>query len=491
MKNTLTRKLLSLAVLLAMLVSSCAGLAETASEPAELRLIFYGDMTLRREEYFKNEFHDRILEELNIDLSVETISWGNYDVVATMLASGEDFAVYNILSMFDWQSKGYLAPITMEQIETLMPDYLDMRTPAKTFDCVTVGGQVYCIPIGNKAMSGHLATIAVRNDILKSVGHEASEIDTVEELYAAFDAVQAAYPDMRIMTSWPAVVAPSFSWTFEERAFYVSSADPPFAAVNELEEGDQVYNFYETDYYAQLCYMAQEWQEKGYIDEDLIVNPTQPLADWNAGNCLAMYGSPSALVDTGLSAKVPGAEVTLIELGDIPKFSRNNYDWGISISAESEEKVEDWLRLINWIYASKENYEFCIYGVEGKDWERAEDGSYNRLVTDTFWDGWFLQASKYHQFDPSLTQEQIDAYVTYDDNSLPSKLAGFIFDTTNVAAEVAALMAVYDEYLQPMGYGLLDYDENIEEVRQRLKNAGIDAYMAEFQRQVTEFINNK
>ena len=42
----------------------------------ELRLIFYGDMTARRDEFFKNEFHDAVLEDLNIDLTVEFLPLG-------------------------------------------------------------------------------------------------------------------------------------------------------------------------------------------------------------------------------------------------------------------------------------------------------------------------------------------------------------------------------------------------------------------------------
>lgn len=56
--------------------SASAQEAEGASsndnkELVELRLIFYGDMSSRREEFFKNEFHDAVLKDLNIDLTVE------------------------------------------------------------------------------------------------------------------------------------------------------------------------------------------------------------------------------------------------------------------------------------------------------------------------------------------------------------------------------------------------------------------------------------
>lgn len=43
--------------------------AESDQEVVDLRLIFYGDASSRRDEFFKNEFHDAVLNDLNIDLT--------------------------------------------------------------------------------------------------------------------------------------------------------------------------------------------------------------------------------------------------------------------------------------------------------------------------------------------------------------------------------------------------------------------------------------
>lgn len=47
--------------------------AQTEKEVVDLRFVFYGDMTTRREEFFKNEFHDKVLEDLGINMTVETL----------------------------------------------------------------------------------------------------------------------------------------------------------------------------------------------------------------------------------------------------------------------------------------------------------------------------------------------------------------------------------------------------------------------------------
>lgn len=42
-----------------------------SEKPVVLHLVMFGDLTPRREEYMKGEFHDKVLDELNFDLTVE------------------------------------------------------------------------------------------------------------------------------------------------------------------------------------------------------------------------------------------------------------------------------------------------------------------------------------------------------------------------------------------------------------------------------------
>lgn len=520
MKSKLVKKVLSVALALAMMAGLMTGCgssskdaaAEPAAEaavegetpakdgatedaaadvmsqdPVKLRMIMYGDMTTRREEFFKSEFHDAVLEDLNIDLSIEMLPWGSdKTTVSTMLASGEDFAVYCILANYDWASKGYLASFPMESIEKLMPEYLAMRGE-NDFSCVLYEDEVYTIPFGAIPRSGNMYGYEVRNDILKEVGYEASEITTYEEMTAAFDAVKAAYPDLRICTNNPEMIAPAVCGADDEFFTVVGDANTPMAAINELEEGDTVYSYIETEYFRDLCNLSAEWLEKGYTNEDLLTNPTQPLADWYAGQCLSVYGTPGALVDTGLASVAPEADLDLITIGDNPRIKSTNYDWGFAVSAAGQDKVDDWMRLFNWMYASQENYDFCVYGVEGKDYQVNEDGSYTKLVTDNFFEEWFMSAICYKKFDPSIPEEKVERYKHLDDDCQMSKKTGFVFDSSSVSAELAALSAAYTEYVKPIFLGFKDYDENIDAALQKMKDAGLDAYVAEVQRQFTEF----
>lgn len=477
---------------------STAQQEETASVPepeqeekelVSLRMVMYGDMTTRREEFLKGEFHDAVLNDLNIDLSVEFLPWGAADnTVPTMLASGEAFAVWNIVSAFDWPSKGYLAPIDEELIREKCPNLIRIRTENNGFDCVKQDGKIYAIPFGCKPYAGRMQTFEVRNDILKSVGYEASEITTYDQLMEAVAAVKEAYPNLRILRDSGFLINALNSEISDQLISIISGTQ--FAYVDESEESDTVYSLYESEAFKNLCAITSDWVEKGYIQQDELSNPTQGAADWEAGNCLLMYGTPGALIETSFAQTVPEAELALIQIGDMPYIKSIDYDWGFSISASDADHVDRWLELFDWMYKDVDTYNFSVYGVQGKDWEYNEDGTIKKLVSDSFFDGWFMEAMEYNIYDPAISEENIAQYESNDDGSILSKTSGFSFDSTAVSSELAMMTSVWTEYLEPMTYGFIDYDENYEDVIGKLKDAGLDAYMAEYQKQYSEWYAN-
>lgn len=459
-----------------------------AEEPVKLRLVLYGDNSTRKDEFFKNEFHDKVLKELNIDFTMEWLPWSemNGSVITNMLASGESFAFENIISLNDFHTKGYLAPVSMDDIAANMPAYLEMREEGGSgFDCAVWKDDIYCIPIGAKAYAGAHQSITVRTDLLEEAGVDWATIKTIDDLHAAIDAVKAIHPEITVMRNSSSLVLSLASslvpgWACAEKI-------DPFCFVNELENTDTVYSYYESELYKNFVYLMQEWVKKGYKTEEEFTNAGKTEADWTAGAALMMYGTPGNLVETNIKAAFPDVDLKNIKIGDQPYIKTRDYDWAISFSTNEKDNIPHWLRLINWIYESEENYNFCIYGVEGKDYEVQADGTIKKLVEDTFWDDWFLQASKYVRFDASISQENIDAYMVNDVGSIVSKQSGFTFDKTPVEIEAALLNAVVTEQLAPLSAGFGDYDKDFPAIQKALKEAGIDKYVAEYQRQFSEW----
>lgn len=455
------------------------------SKAVPLRLVMYGDTTTRRDEYFANEFHDRVLEELNIDLTVEFLPWSemNGTSVVNMLAAGESFAVEYIVQLADFHSKGYLAPISEDDINTYMPDYLDMRGD-NGFENTKYEGEIYTLPIGCTPYSGQHQSVAVRNELLNEVGWDASDIHTYDQFMEAIAAVKEKYPDISVLYGTSSL---KHALGEELGGMNFTNAVDKYAVVNENEDGDKVYSYFETELYKNEAKMMEEWVKLGYQQADILTNPGQPAADWEAGNSLCAFGAAVRLVSYGNLSSIPNVDLKLIKFENKTYVKGRDYDWGIAFSANEAENIPYWLQLFNWIYQSQENYNFAVYGVEGKDWEYNEDGTINKLADCMFWEEPIMQASKFAKYPANIPQENIDAYNTFDEGSIESKLNGFVFDSTPVETEKALLSAVLTEYMEPISRGLKSYDEYYDEALSKLKEAGIDAYVAEYQRQFSEW----
>ena len=461
-----------------------ADLAEKEETPVALRLVMFGDLSPRREEYFKTDFHDAVLRDLNIDLTVEFLPWSSKDVLQTMLITGEKIAVNNTVAFTDWAQKGLCAEIPMDLIEENCPNLLAMRGQYGFSGC-TFNDNIYIIPFGNKAYSGTGEFYTVREDILDEIGMKASDITTIDQLLECFEAVKNAYPGMRVYMGGDAGGSdPTNTLLGHEFIGQVTTTSKKNGVyVNEQEDNDNVYNYYESELFKKCSQFNALLIEKGYALPDHFTDPGQGLADWNAGNCFARYGVAGQIIEASFISAIPNAKITRIKIGDRPGVIDRDYDWGMSISTTDAENTENWLKLFNWMYKDQATYNFLVYGVEGKDYEFNADGTVNKLVSDVFWEDWFMMANCYQIYDPSVSKEAIEVYNNTDKDAILSKTAGFSFDSTPVSTEVALLKAAISEYMQPILLGYSDYDENFANALQQLKDAGLDAVIEEYQRQ--------
>ncbi len=466
---------------------------EPKGEPKELLLIMYGEMTERREKFFGNEFHDKVLEELNLDVTVEFLPWGALTGdVTNRLIAGEKFMFMYGLSGNDLAQRGLVSEISEEDIATYLPNHTKMRGD-NGYEFAKYDGKIYAVPMGNKPYSANNKGVSVRNDILNEVGWDYSDITSFEKLEEAAADVLEANPDIRILVK-PGHLALGLDSALSDDVTYTDINNIVMTYLTD--DDDKVYSYLESDEFKDWVKIAEDWRAKGFILDDHISDPSAGPNDWSQGNCLIYSGVVGNMVEPGVKKSMgEGADIEVCVLGDLekyPRFIAQDYDWAMGVSAAAQEDVPDYLKLIDWIYASQENYEFCIYGVEGTDWERAEDGSINALISEKMFDDWFLQAFCYHTYDASIDDTTIEIYEHWDDNATKSKMAGFVFDATPVAAEKAQLDAIWTEYWYPMYQGFLSFDENYESVLKKAKDAGLDKVVAEYQKQYSEFYaNNK
>lgn len=479
-----------------MVTAAFAGFVSQADEkPEELRFVMYGEAGARDSEYLKGEFHDKILEELNLDITVDYVPWGATDTIATMIASGEKFAFMSACTQATfstWINNGYFATIDEALIEELAPNYLANR-PENCFSSSTFNGDIVLLPTGKSIYGSLYDNLQIRNDILNQVGWDVSQIETYEDLLEAFTAVHEAFPDLIIIQEAQKFVRFLDNEICEGAIF--DEADPcTLVAVNLNDDSDEVINWLESEYFEKVCKIAEDWYARGFIKTEHLTDPSSISAQGTAYNVLANFGSTSRIYEhqaEGTETEL-GTDWRYLKLDDNPVFISKNYDWAWAVSSAAQEQVPDYLRFFDWIYASDENYQAALYGVEDVDWHYNEYGDIVKDVTDGFFYNWmFKSLDKEPISTEKYDAEEVNEYMNFDNGAIQSKKTGFSFDNTAVATEEALLLAITTEKVKPLAYGLGNYDEDFPAILEELKEAGLDEYVAEYQRQFTEFLANK
>lgn len=507
------KKILSLLLVCAMTIGVLAGCGEkqtaTSEEPATsteaevveetaevekekeevaLRLLMFGTMSERMEDFFENEFHDKILEELKIDLTVEFLPFGSQNEITTMLASGESFAFMNIPTGFlPFINDGYITTIDPAMVEEIAPNYITARY-GMGFDSVKVNGEYYALPVGSKVMAGDGSNVSILNNILEEVGTSYDQITTMDDFMDAAAAVKEKNPGMWIWAQ-PEATAKAFPSVVSPEGTMYMMTGKEFVAVDHLS-GEAIPNF-GSEFFENLCKLNEQFFELGYSSKDVLTDSSFSLAQWNAGNLLAYVGYAEKVMNHDL-AGVEGSEQQYVKIGDLPLYKEKDYDWGVSFAKGEEENLERWFELFDWIYASEENYLYSIYGVEGEDWDYGDKGEIVPVTSDFMFSYWSFGSMHYDTY-PDKDPADVKAYKGMESADIVMKAdLGFSFNRHPEGGEdyeviEAAIKTIRDEKIKPLLYGFGDYDTEFAAILAELNEAGYDDYCAEYIRQYNEW----
>jgi putative aldouronate transport system substrate-binding protein len=96
---------------------------------------------------------------------------------------------------------------------------------------------------------------------------------------------------------------------------------------------------------------------------------------------------------------------------------------------------------------------------------------------------WMIGNLNYIRVSPELLSAQKALYVP-DPNAETFYAADFFFDPSAVKSEMANVQAVYTSDIMPIYNGVLDYEKHIDAALEKLKAAGIEKVIAEYQKQL-------
>jgi putative aldouronate transport system substrate-binding protein len=434
---------------------------------------------------------------LDIEVSLVYIPWDVYDQrLNLMMSTGEPFELLHVMqdvkNISNLVGRNGIVPI-----DEYLSRYSNLTTrfSADDWKAGRFSGKSYGVPATWRSFDNYIGAVAVLLNPLRKAAGEFPLNGNIDQLIDISKKMQAqiladkgktAYHWMH-QISWPP------NWlhrTYPTFPFYVEMGG---SLVLARQDG-AIDSYFESQEFKWDCENYRKLYQAGLIYPDILNTQSQ---HWNDEFSLLAVMLPSEANNTlnawvALKKNHPGEEVTTYFLNP-EKPNVTFYTQNLNAISATAENPESGLKFLNWLYGSKQNHDLFHYGIEGVHYTASAPNKINPKADSTGAqlyraDTWMTGYLPWMRFDEAASEDQI-AWTTFRaPNKVYTPIAGFIFDSTPVASQLAALQTEVIASFYPLRYGLVDYSSSYPAALARLKAAGLDQYMAEYRRQFAEYL---
>lgn len=455
-----------------------------AEDPYEIVVVF--PAAPQPDEKLVEEALNRILiEKINATVDLRPIDWGKWEETRNlMIGAREKVDIY-----FTAQWTGHAAIVAQGAFLPLN-DLLEThgRGILETLDPIflegsTINGINYSVPTNKER--AEQGGILYRKDVAERLGLDMDSVRTVADLEPIFARVKAE-TDM----------VPLFLRDGETFATHYMSnldflGDAKIDGVIPKDGSDTtVRSMLETPRYLDMLAITRDFYKKGYINPDSATTKTFTTDALRSGQYFAVVASlkPGKDKETELAAGLVG------KLGQIPLNAATvttavttGAMLAISATSENPEKA---MAFINLLHTDKEVVNLLNFGIEGVHYTRngniiSPTERTKNYAPDVAWQFGNQYLNYIWESESPTKWEEFEAF---NEQGVRSPAFGFSFDSRPVEAEVAAVFTIMNQYRTLLESGSVDPDEVVPEFLRAAKAAGLDAIIAEKQRQLDRFL---
>ncbi|SFS54385.1 ABC transporter substrate-binding protein [Paenibacillus sp. BC26] len=254
----------------------------------------------------------------------------------------------------------------------------------------------------------------------------------------------------------------------------------------------KVVNLYESQDYKDFLTKVRKWYQDGLAMKDAATNKTSTFELVKSGKA---FGTLSSLKPGFAAQEKQATGIDYVVSESIPPVATTSsvtgVMWGIPINSKQHEKA---MQFLNLMYTDKDIVNLFDWGIEGKHYVKGQDNVIK------YPEGADIATLGYSNPLGYLFGNQFLSYVmdgndpeiwskmqVYNESAKHSKALGFVFDSTPIKTEYAAVSNVVTQYKLPLETGSVDPDKILPEFISKLKSAGIDKIIAEKQKQLDEW----
>ena len=442
-------------------------------------------------------------------ISIELQPYANKELASAITlaqASGEQIDICNSygVSLGDYVADGYAIPLDDLLANTDIPAEL----PEWLLDLGKYNGVTYFVPNYQNPANVRTLQIPVEYAQYYEGGVEAlqavwlnPESTTKDKMATLEEFVLAVREGTGKETKW--AQAPIYPGEFY-----------PFDQLNGtniivLADSAEAICTWQQDWFKDVLEVMGEWYSKGIVHPDCA---TYTATDYMNENFLNdesfVYAFGNGMANTAEEAtKINIITSNGIEQYQIPIWNEyfTTYSWGAGgnwITATCEHP-EEAMMIIDLLNTEKgaEFYNLLVYGIEGKQYTKNEDGTITTLEYDGsqggascsyMTPGWMVGNTMNQYQNQGFISSYGDRYVELcssigtSETTKHSLVAGILFDTTSVADEIAQINAVVTEYDTTLRCGIAgeEWETYYNEFLEKLEAAGVQAVLDCYNEQI-------
>lgn len=421
------------------------------------------------------EINKILLEKHNIEIEMQIGDSGSYSQNLTLeLAGGQQLDLINTLfaGYSNLVNQGYLMDLEQDDLLATYGDGIVDAIGQDYVDMCRVGGVLYGITNTRDYAQGR-GCIAVGTEYLEGIGYEFPDTDeeiipiTDEELEDIFARLHETYPDLE-------VYRPAAN-DLVQQSEIDQIGGTNFGVLTDYGQDLNIQDLFTSDNYKDFCTRVYNWNQKGYISKDAATDTTA-VGTLVKDGVLMAYGTSGKPGSKAQESLGDGRDMTIFQTKEDYMSSGNvsNYPWAIPISSANPQAA---MVLMKALYTDPDIANLFVYGIEGVHYELDEDGLIDASKGTSSGNYGTLPWLYPNQFLTTPTTgnsaDLWDQIRAFNDEAKKSAAAGFAFDSTQVATQLAACTNIYNEYQKQLEYGFLDPEVGLPEVEEKMMAAGL------------------
>ena len=423
----------------------------------------------------------------NYEIKLKVTAIGDYLTTVPMeLAGGGDDCpdIVQVFSLASDVDNGYYVNLD-EYLEKELKPTADLI--GNVIGSGKVNGSYYMIP-------RYFGTVLdwkwiYNTEYVEGAGVDVSKIHDIDTLEEACAQMKAKYPNDYFI-----VYTNQFDYLYRQST--KTSVVGTYGAT--IGESKEVVNYYETDAYKNAVYKAYDFRQKGYADPEGSNNTashdTVVMNGDSKGVIMGHSAQTDAIADMFTNTNTYGATFGAVTIG-MDDLATDTLGVGISYTCKHPEYAADF---INLLYTDEYVWDTLIYGKEGQDYAWNADHTlftypegldFNTIPYNLQYSCGMIGNGFYTKAFEGATDSGSDPEygMKLMGEAWCPPLYGFTPNVANVANEVAAVQNVVEQYNDVLLYGDVNPDEVYPKFLSDLKDAGIDAIIAEFNTQAAEY----